>query len=561
MRYRISILIIIMSSLLFIICARQASPPGGPEDKTPPRILATWPASDSTRVPLTAKIQILFSEAVDHKSAEESIFITPFPGDEVKFIWRSKHLEIRFATGLLKNRTYVITIGTGTKDRRNNAMAGSFAFAFSTGDSLDRGIMSGTLYGDIKTEGVQIWAYDLIATPTPDPSQQPPLYITQASSNGKFKLAYVAMGRYRIFAIADHDLNNRYNAEREALAVPPRDYELTAATPEIFNISLRLAIQDTTLPKLAAITASDRSHLDLRFSEKMMPQFISRADNYNIISAYDTLDIKDAFLDDRNSSYVHLFTEPQHADKKYSLHILNGYDLAFNTLAAKACTLSFTGSGTIDSTKPYFIRSIPSNNANFFGIDSTIEFYFSEAMDTNKFADEFRLQDTSKTNMSGRFTWPNGAHAVFTPEHPLHSMMKYSAKANVDSVFDLNGNSLSDTLFVIQFKTINPDTLSEISGIIKDADSLANGFLHIRARAKISATYDIQLPQPGIYRFSNILPGAYTIEMFRDQDGNGRYTYGTAFPFKPAERFFVYPDTVQVRSRWPNEGNDMILLK
>jgi len=71
--------------------------------------------------------------------------------------------------------------------------------------------------------------------------------------------------------------------------------------------------------------------------------------------------------------------------------------------------------------------------------------------------------------------------------------------------------------------------------------------------------YNISIDEPGNYQFDHILPGIYVIKGFRDADSNGVYSYGQAIPFCPAERFFVYPDSIKVRSRWPNEGNTIIL--
>ena len=86
-------------------------------------------------------------------------------------------------------------------------------------------------------------------------------------------------------------------------------------------------------------------------------------------------------------------------------------------------------------------------------------------------------------------------------------------------------------------------------------------FGHITARqvqdSKI--TYTQILPQPGAYRFNAILPGQYLLECFRDRDGNGRFSPGKPYPYEPSERFIVYSDTVKIRSKWPNEGNDIIL--
>jgi len=96
---------------------------------------------------------------------------------------------------------------------------------------------------------------------------------------------------------------------------------------------------------------------------------------------------------------------------------------------------------------------------------------------------------------------------------------------------------------------------------VVDPDSTANGriFLKAQQNAKDGQTYEMQLSEPGPYEFSGILPGTYSLEGFRDRDNNGEYSFGQAFPFQPAERFVVYPDTIKVRARWPNEGNDIVI--
>ena len=125
------------------------------------------------------------------------------------------------------------------------------------------------------------------------------------------------------------------------------------------------------------------------------------------------------------------------------------------------------------------------------------------------------------------------------------------------------GNSLLDSIFCTHFWTLNADTLSAISGIFTDEDSTANGRILLRARQVSPGDlfYSIELDKAGPYVFQNILPGIYLIDAFRDADGNGVYSYGQPLPFVPAERFVFYADSINVRSRWPNEGNDITLLK
>ena len=52
-------------------------PPGGPLDKTPPRVIDTVPADDSVRVGLDTPIRIRFSEAMDRRSVERGVICFP----------------------------------------------------------------------------------------------------------------------------------------------------------------------------------------------------------------------------------------------------------------------------------------------------------------------------------------------------------------------------------------------------------------------------------------------------------------------------------------------------
>jgi len=65
--------------------------------------------------------------------------------------------------------------------------------------------------------------------------------------------------------------------------------------------------------------------------------------------------------------------------------------------------------------------------------------------------------------------------------------------------------------------------------------------------------FEVRLKKPGAWEFANIPPGAYRLTAFVDANGNGRYDYGSAFPFMPAERFVVLQTDIQVRPRWTIE--------
>ncbi|NUM78244.1 Ig-like domain-containing protein, partial [candidate division KSB1 bacterium] len=92
-------------------------------DDIPPRILSTAPESNATRVSRATRLSFTFSEPLNRKSFEDAIFITPNPARseddaELQFKWRGKTVDVILPDSLREQRTYVVTVGTGVRDRR-----------------------------------------------------------------------------------------------------------------------------------------------------------------------------------------------------------------------------------------------------------------------------------------------------------------------------------------------------------------------------------------------------------------------------------------------------------
>ncbi len=556
MRY-INWKIVVVAGILLLTCAKQGYPPGGPVDKRPPFIVSSVPAKDFTNVSVDTKIELVFSEIVNHGSCEEAIFITPFPGENIKYKWKGKKLKIEFAEPLAHNRTYIITIGAGAKDRRNNAMKASHTLAFSTGAELDIAAVKGTVFSDKPAPGTQIWAYDLKETPDPNPAEHFPLYITQVGSEGDYELSHLAWGDYRLLAVNDRDMNSHYDAEFDLLGVSSRDLHLSLEQPVISNVNFKIVLRDTTAPVLRTATAIDQRHVELRFSERMAPDSLSSTKNYLVGSNRDTLAILDAFLHVQNPFLVYLTTEEQLADTLYYITVHYAQDLVGHPLAADTLQIAFKGSARPDTLGPVFTSMTPADSAKNVMTNTTLDMYFSEALNIKSVENFFSLQDTAGNKIKGAFTWHTGAHFTFIPHEPLAGETLYLAKFPVDSVTDYFGNQYADTLFVKGFTTVNPDTLSELSGAVTDQDSSGHGAFCLQATSNQGSNYDLWVEKEGDYLFKDILPGVYRIQLFRDDDGNNAYSYGEAWPYKPAERIYMYPDSINVRSRWANEGNDL----
>jgi len=548
---------------LLVACAKQGFPPGGPIDKTPPRIVKVYPPPDSTGVDTRTWVEFTFSESVDRRSVEEALFISPNPGD-LKYRWKGKRLKIEFLDTLKKGRTYVVTLGTDVKDLRNNRMKESFTLAFSTGDSLDKGEISGRVFGEGRVEGALVWAYLLEENGPPDPMTKRPDYVTQCDSEGRFSLSYLSPGRYRLFAVIDKNRDRRYDPEYDALGVGTSDVLILPDSLKVGNRCFRVAVRDTTRPSLLSAMTPDKHHITLRFSEGMSEKNVASPASYQIItldsSETDSLEVLMAYRDPLNSALIHLISEEQEGGREYLLEVKGLYDLAGNEIDTSYNRVSFWGSTRPDTLKPRIISYFPPDSARDFSPWDKIYFVFDEAMDQGSFERGFSLTDSLGKPLSGEFNWENPARVQFLLKGRLQSLMTYRIQIDPDSVTDLFGNTLADSLINLIFIAVNRDTLSAIRGKVIDEDSNASGRIYLIARQaqRGGKTYRISLEAPGGYSFEDIFPGIYLIEGFRDADGDGEYSFGSPFPFSPAERFVVYPDSIKVRSRWPNEGNDIV---
>lgn len=552
----------VIFSVIFCLfyCARQGFPPGGPVDETAPFIVSTIPEQGETHVSVDHKVTIAFSEKVERSSCLSSLFITPY-AENAKTRFRGRYLRIIFTQGLKENRTYVITIGAGTRDLRNNEMTDSYTLAFSTGASVDSARIAGRVYGERLSSSIQVWAYDLEERKQINPRQRSPLYVTQIGKKGRYVLSHMRTGHYRLFAVLDRDQNGLYNPELDMLGVGTRDVALDSITPVVAQMNFRISRRDTTPPVLVSGQALDRRHIDLRFSEPMQPNVLKNSNNYIILQHDKRLDLQSAYLDHRNAAYAHLTLKQKlHPVVPCSVQVLGGLDLAGLALDSLANGVDFASTDIADTTAPFLQRMLPPDSTVAAPLDSAVEFFFSESMNQQSVEKNFQMTDSSGRAVKGAFSWKNGAHLLFEPCSELQGLMPYSITLPVDLVYDLSGNPLADSAFFKLFVTLNPDTLTAIAGNISDMKADARGKFYISACNLNGSEYQLILDD-NTYRFSSILPGRYRIELFRDADQNRRFSPGNDRPYKPAERYYIYPDTISVRSRWPNEGNDIYFPK
>jgi len=300
-------------------------PPGGPIDRTPPQIIHSRPTAGQTNVDLNANVQVWFSEPVKAGSASEAVFISPYPGDQTKLKWRGRRLKINFPETLKPNRTYVITFGTGIRDIRNNQLEKSYSLAFSTGKTLDRGKIFGTVIMEGDARGIDVWAYRLTENQDADPSRIEPDYIIQCSQDGRFEFSHLVDGEYRIFSIRDRIKDRLYQPIEDEIGVPYYDIKILGDSIQQENpLWIKLTHEDTIQPALIRQIALDQNKVLLQFNE-----IIQLSDDFSVIitsqrttDIIDTLPILDSYRIPYQKNQIQLITENQKKDTLYMVCLL-----------------------------------------------------------------------------------------------------------------------------------------------------------------------------------------------------------------------------------------------
>ncbi|MCK4428052.1 MAG: Ig-like domain-containing protein [candidate division Zixibacteria bacterium] len=574
-------------------CAKEGMPPGGAVDTTPPEVISISPQSDSTGVDLDSKIEITFSERMSGKPTQESIFISPFSKKPFDYKWRGNRLILSPTEPLLKDKTYVVTIGTGAQDLRRNHLSESYTFAFSTGAALDYGSISGEVWmkqeDKFRTEPeVSIWAYlscSEHSEPISDtieiyPQKDKPDYVTQSDTAGKYVFRNLSVGKYRLLAVEDLNRDQIWNPDKEAIGVSTQDVELTSDNVSQKHVDFILALRDTTKPSFVNCQALNKNQVRLDFDENLKAESVLNPDNFKIksISASESLKINEVYFQEGNTQNIFILIAEMNPEEKYELKVSGLKDESGNPLDTGETTCLFVGSAIFDTTGPKIISTSPEDGKTTVPQDAEIKLLFDEPPGHPSVESNFSFSDSSGVLMSGKSRWENPNTFIFSLDTLLLGRMKYQIKLGCDKVLDLFGNAMTDSVLFFTFITLNPDTLGSLSGLVltfvpKDSvrgKARPEGNVEILGETtskkivvtlslidKVRKGYKKSLPQLGPFLFENILPGKYMVGAYLDLNGDGNLTIGNPKPFILCEPFTFFPDTVHVRSRWETEGVEL----
>jgi hypothetical protein len=538
-------------------CAGQVMPSGGPPDTIPPSIVRSYPDSDAVRV-VPDRIELEFGEYVDRRSVEDAVFISPYVG-QLEFDWSSTEVTVRFPEHLRKNTTYVITVGTDVADvRAGNKMAHAYSLAFSTGDSIDHGVISGRVFDD-HPDGIMIFAYNLreMGADTLNPSHTRSQYIMQTGKDGSFRLKNIAFGPYRVIAVRDEYRNLVYDREIDQYGVAPQDVLVSDGHPEVRDLWFRMAKEDTTRPFLTSITAVDRRHLLVRFSEAVDTLAFPHA----VFTLHDTtrnrpVDIAAIYQNMGNQALAGVETrDPLDSTSSYRLTVRGIIDRAGNVLDSNNASSTFAGTPVPDTARPYpTVRGI-ADSARGVDLRPAFEMDFGRPLDLGGILHGVALMDSNAHAVVVSVRPRSSAEVLVAPETPLKSFAWYTLRVTLDSLRDSRGQRYRDSTYRLRFQTLDARALGTVEGSITGASGAYAVILSaVTTDVNPQRIVTRRLDHAGKFQIDQLPELRYNLQAFEDVDGDGKFRAGLPYPFTPSARFAVGADTIKVRARWSVEG-------
>ena len=142
------------------------------------------------------------------------------------------------------------------------------------------------------------------------------------------------------------------------------------------------------------------------------------------------------------------------------------------------------------------------------------------------------------------------AEFKLTADAKLKQNSEYTVKTDLKKFTDFKGIK-RDTVFQTKLKTANELDFTGVSGNVETIKDTISTVVVLQNLINKKLNYSQKVNTKKQFDFRKVIPGKYLLWGFKDRNKNGKYDYGNIKPFKKAEEFKFYPDTLNLRARWP----------
>lgn len=576
------VLLLVLGWLLYS-CASIGRPEGGPRDEQPPLFVRSNPAPNSLRV-TGNKIEIEFDEYIQLKDQTSKVVISPVQKEIPVIRSVGKRVVVEFRDSLKPETTYCIDFSDAIQDNNESNPLEDFAFAFSTGDSIDSLQISGMLLRARDLEPMQRTIVGLHSNLHDSAfSKVPFTRIARTNDYGQFTLRNLKPGSYRLYALNDVDA----------------DYKMARTEDIAFY-------DDIIVPYSRPYTSTDTVFTPKGDIDTIMPGVHTRFLPNDILLCMFNENYRSLYLkknervDDRRLHIlfsaptkqlpkIEIITPAKHSENWYALQRTANQDSLFywitDTALMRADSIrAIVSYLATDSTEKITWRSdslwfnkkidrrkkkkkegdeqvnpdsIPPLNINI--KNTTVEVYeplmfaFDVPLDSiNQSA--FRMQIKEDT------TWVaiNSALKMVPMDscEILNYKIEHSWEPGAKYRIEIDSLAIRSV-----YGAVSPQVSKEFS--VKSLDEYSNLYLNVNVQDSafcelVNNSDAVQYTAPvinGVISLENLKPGTYFARLILDTNGNGVWDTGNFAEHRQPEEVFYFPQKINLKKNWDVEQN------
>jgi hypothetical protein len=248
-------------------CARMEPPPGGPPDRSPPRLVAVRPDSMARLPRFKGHVEFRFDEVISEGGTpntgqgtgdlENLIILSPSTRvPEVS--WKRNRITVKPSEGWRPNRVYRVQLLPGVTDLRRNRSNQGTVLTFSTDAPTPTTTITGTVVDWSTSRPAAAALVEALLLPDSLP------YRGLADSSGRFSLGPLPAAEYLVRGVIDQNRNLRPDPREAFDSVRIRKGATNAGELWAFE-------HDTTPARIKTITVADSTSATVEFTQMLDP--------------------------------------------------------------------------------------------------------------------------------------------------------------------------------------------------------------------------------------------------------------------------------------------------
>lgn len=522
-------------------CAAIGPPDGGPKDTTPPQLLDVSPARGTLNF-TGGEIHLVFSEYIDERTVEKSIRVSPRLDVPLPFKYKGKEIFFYFPKDLAEDQTYVITLSRDMKDEQGVSLDRPIQIAYSTGEVIDQGSLSGRVIGSEKYV-LHLWE----SVEDDSIFARSPLYVSDARDDGRFSFQYLSPGDYTLLALEKAGAGLALMTERMAYGVPSqRNYHLS---------------RDQNLGEINIQTWREPQSLRMIRGEWLGRNWGWIYFN-NVLESETEIGLLKLKPEEEIEVIPEYFHDP--GDRSRML-IVSSDTLPSGKMAIRIETISIDDSVLLDSASiavripaeadTNFLELIQPEVLSKFRPDDlsgpTLSLVFSRPV-IDVGVNAFTLIKGDSDTVAVKLQWQNPLWADLLPDSGWMQKSSYQLQLSAQKIIPLEGRSFKDSVLTIKIQIGKNIGYGGLAGTVQKITRTPL-VTTITSLKKSPKTFTAVVNSALQFQYNHIPEGLYQLMLFEDRNQDGIYSFGKAYPFQPSEWFYLDPDTIEVRANWDIE--------